>query len=321
MMNRVNLRFDRERARHILSKYIPWSPLDFIKEISQEGDKSIFIDKITAEIDPANDLRFIYEVGDKEELAILAEKLPWDSEFFSYGVGKINGIFPLSEPYYRPYADYTAAIETLIKLSREKGIKYLFGNVDSRDLALMRSMGNLGFSLIETRLSYHRDIRNYEYKERFAVRVAKEEDIESLGSAVVIKANIYDRFHSDPFISKRDAERLMHKWVEASINEGFADITMVPDVIKPTAFVTVKFHKENWAKWGIKIVQPVVSAVSNEYKGWYRKLISEVHYYSNGLGAEHIYMTTQAPNYAVLWVWETLGYHFGKCEHVFRIVL
>ena len=217
MMNRVNLRFDRERARHILSKYIPWSPLDFIKEISQEGDKSIFIDKITAEIDPANDLRFIYEVGDKEELAILAEKLPWDSEFFSYGVGKINGIFPLSEPYYRPYADYTAAIETLIKLSREKGIKYLFGNVDSRDLALMRSMGNLGFSLIETRLSYHRDIRNYEYKERFAVRVAKEEDIESLGSAVVIKANIYDRFHSDPFISKRDAERLMHKWVEASI--------------------------------------------------------------------------------------------------------
>ena len=29
--------------------------------------------------------------------------------------------------------------------------------------------------------------------------------------------------------------------------------------IKPTAFVTVKFHKENWAKWGIKIVQPVVS--------------------------------------------------------------
>jgi dTDP-4-amino-4,6-dideoxy-D-galactose acyltransferase len=320
-MNGVNLSIDLGRIRRILAKNIPWSPLDFIKGISEEGDKSIFVDRITSELDQSNDLRFIYRLDDRDELAIFAEKLPWDSEFFGYGVGKINGIFPLSDPYYRPYADYTRGIDALIKLSKEKGIKYLFANVDSRDLALIQSMGKLGFSLIETRLAYQRDIRNYEYKERFPVRIAKEEDIESLGSAAITMVNMYDRFHSDPFISKKDADRLMYKWVEASIKEGFADITMVPDFKKPTAFVTVKFHKNNWGKWGIKIVQPILSAVGNEYKGWYRKIISEINYYSSGLGVEHCYVTTQVTNYGVLWVWETLGFHFGRCEHVFRIIL
>lgn len=320
-MNRVNLSIDFGKIRQILIKNIPWSPLDFIREISEEGDKSIFVDRITTELDWSNDLRFVYQIDDKNELAIFAEKLPWDSQFFGYGVAKIHGIFPLSDPFYCPYADYTSAVEFLIEFAREKHVKYLFAVVDSRDLALIRSIGQLGFSLIETRVFYHRNIQNYEYKERYPIRAAEECDIENLGSEAIRMVNIYDRFHSDPFISRKDADRLMYKWVEASIKERFADITIVPDFPKPTAFCTVKYHKDKWDKWGIKIAQPVFSAVSDSYKGWYRKLISEIIYHLRDIGAQHCYIITQSTNFRVIWVWESLGFRYGRSEHVFRKIL
>jgi len=176
-MNIINLANNFEEIKHILSENIPWSPLDFIKEISRDGDKSIFLNRLFCDLEPKNDLRFIYFKDSRKRLAIFAEKLPWDSNFFGYGVGKINGIFLLSEPYFDPYDDYTNAVIELIKLAKGKGIKYLFAVVDARDIALIRSLGSNGFCLIETRVYYHRDIRNYEYKERYPVRTANEDDI------------------------------------------------------------------------------------------------------------------------------------------------
>jgi hypothetical protein len=134
--------------------------------------------------------------------------------------------------------------------------------------------------------------------------------------------NPYDRFHADPFISKVDADRLMSKWVEASILEGFADITFVPDVTQqPRAFCTVRYHKAKWDRWRLRLSQPVFSAVGTEFKGWYKKLISEICYHLKELGAQHAYMATQATNSAVVWTWESLGYRYGKSEHILRKII
>ena len=320
-MNYVNLSIDLGRIRKILAENLPWSPLDFIKGISEEGDKGIFVERITSELDQLNDLRFIYKVSDKDELAIFAEKLLWDSQFFGYGVARLNGIFLLSKPYYRPHADYTRALEILVGLARERNIKYLFAPVDPRDLALIRSMGNLGFCLIETRVYYHRDIRNYEYKERYQVRAAEQKDIESLGAAAVKMVNIYDRFRSDPFIAPEDADRLMSKWIEASILEKFADITLVPDSHRPTGFVTAKYDKDSWKKWGLNVSHSVLMVVGAEHRGWGKKLVSEVIYHYQGIGAEHYYAITQVTNRAMISIFEGLGLRFGRCEYVFRMVL
>lgn len=320
-MNEINFSIDLERIRHILTKNIPWSPLDFIKGISKEGDKSLFVDRITSELNQSNDLRFTTWLPNGDELAVFAEKLTWDSQFFGYGVARLNGIFPLYEPFYRPHADYTKALEILVGLARERDIKYLFAQVDPRDLAIIRSMGNLGFCLIETRVYYHMDIRNYEWEERYPVRIADEKDIESLGYTACTMVNIYDRFHSDPFIGAESANRLMIKWVEASIKEKFADVTIVPDFPKPTAFCTIKYHKDYWNQWKVKVSQPVFSAVSHEYKGWYRKLISEIIYHLRDIGAQHCYLITQVTNFPVIHVWESLGFHYGKSEHIFRIII
>jgi len=118
-----------------------------------------------------------------------------------------------------------------------------------------------------------------------------------------------------------DADRLMERWVEASIAGGFADATIVPDVEEPEAFCTAKFHCEHWEGWRCKLSQPVLSAVSPRHKGWYMKIISELDEYLRGMGAEHSFLVTQITNNAVIHSWEKLGYRFGKGEHVFRKLL
>lgn len=300
---------------------LPWSPLDFIRDISREGDRTIFVEQLTREVDEENDLRFIDRVSNSEELVVFAEKLPWDSNFFGYGVAKLSGIYPLAAPFYRPWADYTNALKKLVEESRNRGIKYLFVQIDPRDLATLRSIGQLGFSLIETRVYYHLSLKNYPFKERNPVRFANANDIKDLGQTAQDTVNLYDRFHSDPFIKKEDADRLMYKWIEASIIESFADVTIVPDFPHPTALCTVKYHKNNWLRWNLKLTQVAFSAVSSEFKGWFRKLISETIHHLKEIGAEHTYYVTQITNKPVIWVLEDLGYHFGRGEHIFRIIL
>lgn len=309
-----------DRARSILTRGLPWSPFDFVPGISVKGDKAIYVNQLTDNVKSEDDLRFIGE-AQEGEIAVFARRLPWDSSFFGYGVAKLDGVFPLTEPFYRPHADYEELLQELVSRARKNDIRYLFAQVDTRDLATIQTLGRLRFSVIETRLLSSMDITNYRHEERYPVRPATADDVDSLARTASDTVNLYDRFHSDPFIAKEDANRLMRKWVEASIAESFADITLVPDVSNPGAFCTVKYHRDNWNGWNLKMAQPVFSAVSREFKGWYQKLISEVHYHLQQMGAEYSYVSTQTTNKAVIWVWEKLGYRFGRAELVLRIVL
>lgn len=307
--------------REILLTNLPWSPLDFIRELSVSGDRSLFVAQLTSEMESEFDLRTISTLPSGKHVVVFAQKLAWDTAFFGYGVGKLHGVFLIDAPYYQPKESYTNVLRQVLIEAQKKDVRYFFASVDPRDLALMRSLGELGFSLIETRLYYHMDLRNYQPPERYPVRAATEADIPSLGRAAQVMVNPFDRFHSDPFISEEDANRLMYRWVEASIREGFADITVVPDQANPAAFCTVRYHKDKWPVWNLNLAQPVFSAVSAEYRGWYRKLISEINCHLREIGAEHSYLATQVTNRTVLWVWESLGYRFGKGEHIFRIIL
>ena len=309
-----------ERIRSILSENLPWSPFDFIRAIDRKGDRQMRAEHLTRAIAPDDDLRFVYSETPSAELAVCAERLPWDSDFFGYGVARLEGVFYLSPPYFRPWADFSDPLRLLLERASARGIRYLFAQVDARDLPLLRALGQLGFSLIETRLIYHGSLAQHE-SERYPVRAATAEDVPSIGRTAQERVNRYDRFHADPFIRPEDAARLMYRWAEASVCEGYADSVIVPDLPEPASFITVKYHRDKWPRWGLKLSQTVLVAVSPERKGWYPRLLSEVLYHLRGIGAEHLFHVTQATNTVVVWTWESLGHHYGRSEHVLRIVL
>jgi hypothetical protein len=314
------LALESQRIFSVLSENLPWSPFDFIRAIDRGGDRQMRAEHLTRAIAPDDDLRFLCSEAPGAEVAICAERLPWDSDFFGYGVARLEGVYCLSAPYFRPQAEFADPLRLLLRQASARGIRYLFAQVDARDLALLRALGQLGFSLIETRLIYHGSLAEHE-GERYPVRVATAEDVPSLGRTAQERVNGYDRFHADPFINPEDAARLMYRWAEVSVCEGFADSVIVPDLPDPAAFITLKYHRDKWPRWGLKLSQGVLVAVSPERKGWYPRLLSELLYHLRGMGADHIYHVTQVTNRVVVWTWESLGHHYGRSEHILRIVL
>ena len=309
---------DRQRVGTQLLEHWPWSPFDFIRTISPAGERQSYLDHLTRPLAPADDLRFLAQDAGGAPLAILAERLPWDSQFFGYNIAKLHGLFPLDGPPQPRHADYRPAVQQLQEAARQRDIKYLFAQVDARDLATIRSLTEAGFGLIETRVYYHLNLGEYRHAERYPVRQATAADVDRLGRTARNEVNIYDRFHADPFIEPAEAAHFMENWVRASILEHFADVTFVPDDPAPTAFITVKYHQNQWAQWGLKLGQPVLAAVGPEFRGWYKKLLSEINYHLISIGAEWTYICTQVTNKPALWVLESLGYHYGRCEYILR---
>jgi dTDP-4-amino-4,6-dideoxy-D-galactose acyltransferase len=311
-----------EEIRSALQSHLPWSPLDFIRGISPEGDKQVYLDTLCRKLELSNDLRFVYDDPAEGPLAVMAERLAWDSSFFGYGIAKLYGINHLSAPGYRPFADLNAPVRAFLEKAKEAGIRYIFTQVDPRDLALMRALGEQGFCLIEPRLYFHRGIRDYEYIKRYPTREAREEDLPFITAVARDTVNIYDRFHADPFINKCDADRLMEQWIRASLSKEFSDLVMVPDLAgEPAAVVTGRFLKKDWPLWNLHISQVVLGASSGQIQGWAVKLLSELIYRFAEGGTEHLYFSTQATNTRVIKVCEHLGLHLGKTEFVFRKTL
>lgn len=309
-----------ENAAARLADGLPWSPMDFVREISRAGDRAILAQSLTRQIEPANDLRLVASLSPQLEVAVCTERLPWDSTFFGYDVARLHGVFPLAPGAYDAAADYVPALRTAVQLATSRGIKYLFGVIDARDLPTTRALAALGFTLLETRLYFHRSLRAYDHRRRFRCRLATAEDVAALTTLAKSVANPYDRFNADPFIGPHEAERLIERWVRASVVERWADVTIVPDSPRPSALCTAKYHEDKRATWGLSLAQLVLalaSPVGNRLVG----VISETNYHLKERGADHVFFTTQVANRSAIRVAEHLGFKFGRAEHVFRLLL
>jgi dTDP-4-amino-4,6-dideoxy-D-galactose acyltransferase len=301
----------------LLARSICFPALDFVPGISIDALRAAQAAHLLRALPVEHDLRL--EVG--PDLFAAAEILPWDSALFGTRIARLHGIRWLSPPFDRPDADLRDAVEAVVAVARKKGVRYLFTVVDHRETAVLRALGGARFCIIESRATYHRAMQGFVPEGRWPVRLATSADRESLSATARECRNPYDRFHSDPFFTAEQADQMMTRWVEASL-EGFADEVVVPDVPAPEAFCTVKYHREEWARFGVRLAQPVVlGAVARPFRGWYRRLISEILCRMQEQGVEHGYLTTQTSNRAAIAVFERLGFRHGAGEHVLRLVL
>jgi hypothetical protein len=299
-----------------------WRRYDFITVTPEfeQADRGFFVDQLLRSVSPNNDLRFIFQ-SDSDTTYVFAERLNWDSEFFGYQIARLNAIFSRSKATETSPCDFTAAVAALVAAASERGIRYLYAPTFPENLALIRGLSNNGFSLIETRLLYHMPLAEYSYPNRYPVRHAQPADLPILRKTARESVNKYDRFHADPFILPDQADHLMEEWITASIKRNFADVTLVPDVEKPEAFTTVRYHREQWPAWGYKVAQTVLSAVAPPCRGWHKKLVSETNYHLKEMGVDHSVLPTQITNRAVIHNLEQLGFHYGRSEHIFRLIL
>jgi ribosomal protein S18 acetylase RimI-like enzyme len=253
--------------------------------------------------------------GDGTDSIWLARRLEWDSLFFG------REFYRLDLAWARPGAQAGQDLGALESAIRARGGAYAFGILPVECVAAVDALGQAGWSVIETRLTYCLEgAMRFHPAERYPVRAATAEDVPALAEVSSGAVNQFDRFHSDPFFSRADADALMKKWIHASVVEGFADRVLMP-VEGPGAFMTVKYLHDLRKVLGAPIAQMVLSAVSPKFRGWYRKLVSESIIHLAETGADAIFLTTQAANKPVIHVWESLGFRLSDCRLVVRKVL
>ncbi len=259
------------------------------------------------------DVQFItIEIAGKEHVFVV-KFLKWDTDYFNVKTYKLL------------YVLYSHLDYFTLKLATQKFVKeffvekgnYCFSEIPSEDIFTIQALNEAGFKLVENRLTYYLDLKNYNY-ERFVVRSADYDDIPNLKRVARIMRNEYDRFHAETIFDSHKADEFLATFIEESI-KGFSDYVIVPNEIKtpPDAFLTANYLKEEWDLIGEKISKMVLSAVSSETcKGWYLKLISEMAYHLKENGANYAFMHPATTNKAVIHSYEKLGCKYGKCIHV-----
>lgn len=293
-------------------------PHSFIRALNATYDRDVAVQRWLASLSTDRDLNFRVIVDGLEYWAMM-EKLSWDSDFFGRRMARLNAfVRPGVRAGLREESrSGIRALALVLDEVRRSGVDYILAPASPVDLYAIRVLAANGFDLIETRCHYHRALAT-STECRYGTRLAKPEDVPSLAQAASKMSNPFDRFHADISILEADADRMMERWVEASILGDFADVTVVPDEEAPEAFCTAKYHREHWSGWNLRLAQPVLSAVSERHRGWYVRIIADLDAHLRSIGAEHSFVITQITNNAVIRSWEKLGYQFGKGEHIFR---
>jgi dTDP-4-amino-4,6-dideoxy-D-galactose acyltransferase len=239
----------------------------------------------------------------------------WENDYF--GINSVNLL----------YVDFKPGRLKNVK----NGIYSFLNNIEppfiitielpSEDIELVQILNDARFRTIETRLHYvNNRLHEFDFK-RYKVRDANQQDIKNLKYIALFMRNKYDRFHADWSFDNDDADNYLSTYIENSIN-GFADIVMVPNQpgISSDSFLTAKIFKDYWEKLNYPISKMVLSAVSSETnKGWYVKLIAEMTFRLQELGAKSIFMTTQSTNIPVLVTWEKHNYKIGRSTHILSL--
>jgi dTDP-4-amino-4,6-dideoxy-D-galactose acyltransferase len=243
--------------------------------------------------------------------------LKWDTNYFNLSTYKL--LYVLYD--HKDYNVLKKATKLFVSGFFKKKGKYCFSEIPSEDIFTIQALNESGFKLVENRLTYYLDLKNYSH-ERYDTRKATIEDIPNLKRVAREMRNDYDRFHAETIFEISKADEFLATYIEESV-KGFSDYTMVPSElgVPSDAFLTANYLSDEWNSIGEKVSKMVLSAVSiKTCKGWYLKLISEMAYHLKSKGAEYAYMHPATTNRAVIHTYEKLGCKYGKCVHVLTLI-
>jgi dTDP-4-amino-4,6-dideoxy-D-galactose acyltransferase len=242
---------------------------------------------------------------DVTERYIIGKRLDWDSSFFKAGIYKLNS---LPENVDLDWKSRVGLHESDTRWN-------VFAEVPSEDIIAFRRLGKLGFSLVETRLTYYHLLDSLK-EESHNCRVAHAADIPSLRVTASSAVNDYDKYHADPFFSKEETNRFLETYIENCVN-GLAERVFVPDLkSSPASFVALSKKDDDRFEHGFFYRIPLTACLPLN-KGWHYPLCLHALHYAKSQKAGVLIMTTQSTNKAVIHNCEKLGFKLGSCTHLF----
>lgn len=180
-------------------------------------------------------------------LSSVCEVLPWDTEFFGFGIGHVRG----SE-----ITDLTR--EELTAWCQERGIHCLYLCAPADDAALLAAAQRVGFQFVDIRVTFARPVQpdnRLAAAETYLVRDARMEDLPALKQLAAV-SHTDSRFNCDGRFPRVACGKLYETWIERSC-AGWAQRVFVLEVNQRAGgYITCHLHPDGEASIGLLAVAP-----------------------------------------------------------------
>jgi dTDP-4-amino-4,6-dideoxy-D-galactose acyltransferase len=291
-----------------------YSPYNFLRKLDVATQQRLF-GTGAAQQYAADATHRVFEFAQEDAtVQFLYAYLPWDSDFFQAPVYKV---FTALFAENTPAAVLAAAGSAFRRHLGQEGAAYCFAELPAEDTRVAQALGDAGWRLVETRLTYFHDAVATFEQPRYAVRSARKEEAAAVGQISAAARNEYDRFHADQWFGNNTGDQFLARYASAAV-EGYCDAVLVPDEagLLVDSFLAISDLQAHGASLRSGFSRVVLTAVGPANRGWHLKLVSETVQRARQNGAEYVLMTTQATNRAVFRTCEKLNFKVGGCGHV-----
>ena len=234
-------------------------------------------------------------------------ELTWDSNFFNRKIGELD----VSSQSYNQ-------IETALRKAEAEGFRYLICKIKSQETELIKFLESSGFYLTDIGVIWSIETNKFSFAKRKkagmrkSIKVADNNDIPRL-KEIAKSLFLESRFYSDPFFTKKKADKFYQAWIENSVKGHKADIVFcVPD----KGFVTCKRSFKNSGEIVLIGIKKDVRG-----KGIGRALIEEALKWFITQDIHFVTVRTQLKNLPAMNFYSKMGYSVKEYDIVFAKIL
>jgi len=231
------------------------------------------------------------------------QKLDWDSDFFNFNVGRINGLIQNEEDI--EHLD-TLIIKNDMRLSYYSTTKELPSSISISE--------NFDIVLVDKKTTYAKEISTGLSFPEAITSVDENTPFKNKLIDLAIQSGVYSRFNVDERIGKEKFEEMYALWMTNSLNRQIAkEVLVFIENNDLSGFVTLG-EKNSRADIGIIAVDHM-----SRGKGMGKTLMTSAEKWSSDLGYESIQVVTQGDNYPACRLYESCGYKVDAVEFFYHI--
>jgi ribosomal protein S18 acetylase RimI-like enzyme len=226
--------------------------------------------------------------------------LTWDSE--QLGVPATRLEYLIADGYYAEQLEIkNQLLIDLLPNAFSRGRTHISARVDASDFSSLHTLERSGFVTVDTILHFAVDFAKRELSKPlhdFEIRLAGPPDAETV-SKLAKTAFVYDRFHSDPFVSKKRADDLHESWLRNSCAENSRDnVLLAESKHELLGFVscTVQEDTARWLGRSVGTIILVACAQQARRRGVGRALMLAASEWLRQQGCEIVEGGTQVRN-------------------------
>lgn len=230
-------------------------------------------------------------------------KLEWDSEFFNFNVGRLQGLITKEQDIRN--------IEFLIE---KKNITLSYYSTPNELPPYVYKSKIFEIVLVDKKTTFKKNINSNLRIHESITSIANNTSFMDKLIDLSIQSGIYSRFNIDKKIGKEKFQQLYTLWMVNSINLKIAKDVLVYTEMKDLAGFVTLGEKNNQADIGIISVDSTFRK-----KGIGKILMTSAEKKFSNLGYDSIQVVTQGDNIPACKLYESCGYQVDSLEFFYHI--